>query len=61
MKVMLELMLRNRGSVLLGKFWNHYPQYFASLVFMSVPYSPGGFDLGELRCCASMYSVADVW
>ncbi|KAF2748447.1 alpha/beta-hydrolase [Sporormia fimetaria CBS 119925] len=28
------------GSMLLGKMWNYHPQYFKSLAFMSVPYTP---------------------
>ncbi|KAJ4305655.1 hypothetical protein N0V90_001186 [Kalmusia sp. IMI 367209] len=28
------------GAVLLARMWNYHPSYFASLVFMSVPYQP---------------------
>ena len=37
----------NRGSGLLGRFANFFPEYFSSLVFVSVPYLPGKFDVGR--------------
>ncbi|KAF1961725.1 alpha/beta-hydrolase [Byssothecium circinans] len=37
------------GSFFLGKVVNFYPKYFKSLVFTSVPYLPGSFDLDGIN------------
>jgi soluble epoxide hydrolase/lipid-phosphate phosphatase len=44
------LIHHGRGSVLLSRLWNNYPQYFLSLVFLAVPYTPPGpFDLDAVN------------
>ncbi|KAH7135962.1 epoxide hydrolase [Dendryphion nanum] len=38
------------GSVLLGRVYNYYPQYFSALAFLSVPYTPPApFDLDAIN------------
>ena len=40
--------LRNRGSGLLSRVYNYYPELLKGLVFLSVPYmEPSKFDVGK--------------